>query len=358
MNRKGLFILLVLAVLLMGVSVALAQDMAATIMLGGNDELGDFLVDADGMTVYLFTNDEPGVSNCAGDCLTNWPAVTIGEGEAPILADGVPGVVSFIQQDDGSRHVVYNGWPFYYWHEDAAPGDAGGHTRGDVWYVVPTLDVGLGGNGELGSFLVSGNGMTLYTFTNDADGMSACYDQCAENWPPLTVESADALNVQPGLVGDYGTTDRTDGTVQVTYNGSPLYLWAEDAAPGDATGHTRGDVWYAAITPLLLAASDDELGDFLIGPNGMTLYLYTEDTDNTSNCYERCAINWPPLYAGSEVEPMGGPGVDGEIGVTERTDGTLMVMYNGVPLYYWIRDKIPGDTTGQNVGDVWFVLEP
>jgi predicted lipoprotein with Yx(FWY)xxD motif len=48
----------------------------------------------------------------------------------------------------------------------------------------------------------------------------------------------------------------------------------------------------------------------------------------------------------------------GTLGVTERTDGTYQVTYNDMPLYYWIKDVVPGDATGQNVGEVWFIVAP
>ncbi|MDP0919351.1 hypothetical protein Q6272_30330, partial [Klebsiella pneumoniae] len=85
--------------------------------------------------------------------------------------------------------------------------------------------MGLGNSFELGQVLVGPNGMTLYGFANDEPGVSNCYDQCAVNWPPLLVDLADQLSTLPGLVGEFDTTTRTDGTLQVTFNGWPLYYW-------------------------------------------------------------------------------------------------------------------------------------
>jgi predicted lipoprotein with Yx(FWY)xxD motif len=110
--------------------------------------------------------------------------------------------------------------------------------------------------------------------------------------------------------------------------------------------------------PATVMVSDNaELGDILTDDNGMTLYLFTNDTPGTSNCYDQCAVNWPPLLTSGD--PIAGEGADaGLIGTTERTDGTVQVTYNGWPLYYWINDTGPGDTTGQGVGEVWYVLSP
>ena len=359
MQRKAVALLVIFAVLLIGVAAIQAQeDAAATVSLGGNDDLGAFLVGPEGMTLYTFANDEAGVSNCYDQCATNWPPLTVDEDEVASLAQGIPGWVGVIERTDGTRQVTYNGSPLYYWANDAAPGDATGHLVGDVWFAAMQPTVGVGGNGELGSFLVGPNGMTLYTFANDEEGVSNCYDQCATNWPPLTVESADALMTQPGIPGEFSTVERTDGTMQVAYNGMPLYFWANDAEVGDSTGHLVGDVWFAAMPPTLSVFTSEEHGDILAGPNGMTVYVFANDQPGVSNCYDRCAVMWPPVYVGSAAEATVGEGVSGEVGATERTDGTMQITYNGAPLYYWVRDVLPGDTTGHNVGSVWFVVEP
>jgi predicted lipoprotein with Yx(FWY)xxD motif len=361
--KYGKWLLFVFVMLLLVVPT-LAQDAtpeagATTVSMSSNDELGSFLVGPNGMTLYIFTNDEPGLSNCSGDCAANWPPLTVAEDENPTAAAGIPGVVATTQREDGTFQVTYNGWPLYYFAQDAAVGDTTGHGVGDVWWLSAPPTVGMGWNDDLGNVLVGPNGMTLYTFSNDEAGVSNCSGDCAANWPPLTIGEGQELTAQPGLVGEWATIERDDGSQQVTYNGMPLYYFANDAAIGDATGQARGDVWWVIQPTTLSVGSSDELGDYLIGPNGMTLYLYTKDEANVSNCYDRCAIAWPPLFVGANQEVTAGEGVDAsKIGMTERTDGTRMVTYDGKPLYYWVKDVKPGDTTGQNVGEVWFVLEP
>ena len=101
--------------------------------------------------------------------------------------------------------------------------------------------VGLADSG-LGSILVDAEGNTLYLFTPDAQGESTCYDACADNWPALTGDVTAGEGVDGSLLG---TTERTDGSVQVTYNGWPLYYFANDAAPGDTNGQGINDVWFA-----------------------------------------------------------------------------------------------------------------
>ncbi len=93
--------------------------------------------------------------------------------------------------------------------------------------------------GTIGTVLVAGsNGMTVYLFTNDVkdSGKSACSGSCIARWPPLTVSAGGTPTAGTGATGKLGTITRDDGTLQVTYNGLPLYFFANDKAPGDANG--------------------------------------------------------------------------------------------------------------------------
>lgn len=102
--------------------------------------------------------------------------------------------------------------------------------------------IGLADN-ALGQILVDAEGKTLYGFTVDADGVSACYDDCAAAWPPLLAEGE--ATVGEGLDAALLTTvDRTDGTKQLKYGDWPLYYFAADAAAGDAAGQGLNDVWF------------------------------------------------------------------------------------------------------------------
>ncbi len=234
-------------------------------------------------------------------------------------------------------------------------------------------------NDKLGDILTDEKGMTLYLYTKDTKNTSNCYDKCATNWPPLMTSGAPVAGAGADATL-LGTTTRKDGSVQVTYNGWPVYYWIKDQKPGDATGQDVGGVWYvlnakgeevetpggAAATPAatsaassmagtVMLAKNDKLGDILTDAKGMTLYLFTKDTKNTSNCYDKCATNWPPLL--SQGQPTAGTGLDATLlGTTTRKDGSVQVTYNGWPLYYWAKDQKPGDTTGQDVGGVWYVL--
>jgi predicted lipoprotein with Yx(FWY)xxD motif/plastocyanin len=113
----------------------------------------------------------------------------------------------------------------------------------------------------------------------------------------------------------------------------------------------------AQAEPTVYVRQDPELGPYLTDRNGMTLYLFTNDTEpGVSTCYDKCAENWPIFTA---EEPLSLPlAVEGELTLITRDDGTSQVAYNGIPLYYWKNDVNPGDTTGQGVGDVWFIVAP
>jgi predicted lipoprotein with Yx(FWY)xxD motif len=90
------------------------------------------------------------------------------------------------------------------------------------------------------TILVAGsNGMTVYTFTKDTAGsaQSACTGACLTKWPALTVPSGSSPTAGTGVTGQLGTITRSDdGSLQVTYNGLPLYFYAGDSAPGDTNG--------------------------------------------------------------------------------------------------------------------------
>ncbi len=96
---------------------------------------------------------------------------------------------------------------------------------------------------DLGLVIVDADGKTLYVFDNDEGGTSACEGACADTWPPLTTEGdpAGGDGVEANLLG---TTDRSDGTTQVTYNGRPVYTFAADAAAGDTGGQGVGGIWW------------------------------------------------------------------------------------------------------------------
>jgi predicted lipoprotein with Yx(FWY)xxD motif len=109
------------------------------------------------------------------------------------------------------------------------------------------------------------------------------------------------------------------------------------------------------VTAGQLITDSSDLGTYLTDSQGRTLYMFTNDSPGKSVCEGDCLVAWPPVVG----EVTAGEGVDPSlIGSIERSDGTVQATYAEWPLYYWIEDKKPGDTTGQGVGDVWYVLSP
>jgi predicted lipoprotein with Yx(FWY)xxD motif len=104
-----------------------------------------------------------------------------------------------------------------------------------------------------------------------------------------------------------------------------------------------------------VSVADSSLGKILIAAtNKMTLYTYTKDTADTSNCYDACATAWPPFTITGT--PVAGAGITGKLATTARKDGSKQLTINSKPLYFYNKDLKPGDTIGQNVGTVWFVV--
>ena len=138
---------------------------------------------------------------------------------------------------DAQRHIVHDQHP--------AAGRHHGHHRPAssasqvVAHTVANTKVG-------GTILVNAAGMTLYKFSADSAGMSACSGACAMAWPPVTVASGMTPKGGSGATGTFGTITRSDGTLQVTYNGDPLYTFSGDSAAGDTNGQnltSDGGTW-------------------------------------------------------------------------------------------------------------------
>ena len=236
------------------------------------------------------------------------------------------------------------------------------------------VTVSMVADAKLGNILVDGNGMTLYAYSKDQPDQSNCTGNCATNWPPLISSGAPqaGTGVDPSLLG---TAKLADGSMVVTYNKMPLYTWAKDMKAGDTTGQGVGTVWHVVspqgmavgLEPLIPmtgesavainVATDPTLGKILVDGKGMTLYMYTPDGPNQSTCTGGCLKAWPAFLTTGSV--TAGTGVDASlIGTAKLADGSNIVTYNKMPLYFWMKDSKPGDATGQGVGSVWYVVSP
>lgn len=364
---------------------------------------GKILVDGTGLTLYVFTVDGPDQSNCDANCLAIWPPLKTSG--TPKLGPGVDAsLVGTAILADGSKIVTYDHMPLYYYSKDTQPGQTMGQDIGSVWFVIspdgkpikepissapvetplasspePTINVTT--DATFGQILVDGNGMTLYIFTKDSRDQSNCDASCLAKWPPLLTQGYPVFG--SGVdASKLGSTELADGTTIVTYDHRPLYYFAGDSKPGDTSGQGLGSVWYVIspsgaevdgsgqlsvqTTPTaevtfsestINVASNPSLGQYLVDDNGFSLYIFTKDGPDQSNCDSSCQANWPPLL--TQGNPILGPGTDdSKIGSTRLADGRQIVTYDHMPLYYYAGDANAGDTNGQGVGSVWYLVDP
>ena len=150
--------------------------------------------------------------------------------------------------------------------------------------------------------------------------------------------------------------------------GSNAYQAAAPATSAATTAASSGGGAYggsastppATATAAKVSTASGDLGTFLVGPDGRTLYLFEKDTGTASTCSGACAAAWPPLTTGG-TPTAGGAAKASLLGTTTRADGTMEVTYAGHPLYYFAGDMAPGDTNGEGVdhfGAEWYMVSP
>jgi predicted lipoprotein with Yx(FWY)xxD motif len=264
--------------------------------------------------------------------------------------------------------------------------------------TTPTIDIA--NDPTLGQFLTDGTGRTLYVSLKDAPDASACNASCQALWPPLL--TLGTPKVGPGVDASLiGFTTLAGGEKIVTYDHRPLYYKATDQKVGEKTGEAVGNVWFVlspagspisatgsvagtptpaptasqptpttgaaaptpAATPIpvteptIAVTNNSTLGNILTANNGMTLYAYTMDTPDTSNCNAVCQTVWMPLLTNGN--PTLGTGVTASmIGSAKLASGQMVVTYNHMPLYYFVNDTAVGMTSGEGFDNVWFAVSP
>jgi predicted lipoprotein with Yx(FWY)xxD motif len=140
-------------------------------------------------------------------------------------------------------------------------------------------------------------------------------------------------------------------TLALTACGSDTPTAASPASSTSAAG--SGDT---ATGGAALGVASSALGQIVVDGKGMSVYMYDKDTQNagSSSCSGPCAAKWPAVTA--ESDTPAGQGVTGKIGTIKGVDGKTQVTLNGWPLYYFAGDSKAGDTNGQGVGKIWWVL--
>jgi predicted lipoprotein with Yx(FWY)xxD motif len=120
------------------------ENLAVSIGPSGN------FVGYGGLTLYTFDDDEPGASNCSGDCLFNWPPLLVAAADDIPLGEGLDAAdFATITREDGALQVTYNGMPLYFYLEDVSPGDTKGEGLGGVWHLITIDAVETSGGGAV-----------------------------------------------------------------------------------------------------------------------------------------------------------------------------------------------------------------
>jgi predicted lipoprotein with Yx(FWY)xxD motif len=338
---------------------------------------GRVLVDGSGFSLYDFSGDAfealtgcqlpTNVSPSGAPCTSVWK---------PVLATGpLVGTNGVITSKLGTQdrpgigtQVTYAGEPLYRFVMDTAPGQTNGQdvtaflgvfrlvsVHGGPAASRASVDLQLSANGPVLDTRAAANTRPVYVLSADPRGMTSCTSECAAVWPPVLTNHQPAAG--PGVDrSGLGVLHRPDGTLQVTYFGRPVYMFAFDLAAGTPSGTSNGDnfidppafgVWdtlapagVPVTSPITVttetAGSSTVLAavgnPFPGGAGTATLYSFSKDSATASACTGPCANVWAPLL--TSTPPVAGPGVDAsKLGTIQRTDGSFQITYAGHPLY-------------------------
>ncbi len=249
-----------------------------------------------------------------------------------------------------------------------------------------TDNITLSTDAKFGSILVNATGQTLYFFSLDANGNSACTGDCLTTWPVVTYAN---LTVGAGLTAsDFATITRSDGVKQTTYKGWPLYTYAGDSGPSSGgaygtptPGTVKGDgldgVWFVSKPDYTVMLAKAQLvgGDgksyksdytegtgatlYMTDDKGKTFYAYSPDKAGTNTWTKSDFSNdsfWPIVQLS---------GVQNVPSVLSKTDFASITVftktqltYKGWPVYYYGGDAARGDTKGVSVPTpgVWPIM--
>ncbi len=232
---------------------------------------------------------------------------------------------------------------------------------------TPKPQIQLINNATFGNILADSLGMTLYFFSLDVNGQSACSGGCLAAWPVFLKENP---TLSAGLnASDFAVITRADGTKQTTFKGWPLYYYAKDANAGDVAGDKVNNVWFVAkpdysvmVAKAQLVGNDGvqyksdytpgtESTFFIVDSVGKTLYAFKPDKLNTNTFTKPDFSNnsvWPiaEINNVTNVPSYLSKADFGSINVF----GKMQLTYKGWPLYYFGADNgVRGSTKGVSV---------
>lgn len=155
------------------------------------------------------------------------------------------------------------------------------------------------------------------------------------------------------VVAACGTSQGDETTVTADESGATTT--SESAADMTTTAGAPEETTTTAAEMVDAAhLGETDLGLVLVDPDGFTLYVFDADTDGESSCYDSCANNWPPVPADTAI----GADLDRSLfASTTRTDGSEQLTINGMPLYRFASDSAPGDTNGEGINGLWWVVD-
>lgn len=138
---------------------------------------------------------------------------------------------------------------------------------------------------------------------------------------------------------------------------APVLLLAMAACGGGSDSGSQTPASEAPAGAATVKVAESELGPILVDGSGRTLYAFTQDKNQSSNCGDACIAVWPALI--SDKTAAAGDGTKAElIGQTKSTQGAQQATYGQWPLYYYVGDMVSGDVNGQGIDEEWFVLAP
>jgi predicted lipoprotein with Yx(FWY)xxD motif len=262
-------------------------------------------------------------------------------------------------------------------------GSGGSNSGGNPYYPPPVnnppaVSIALKTDSHFGSVLTDGNGKTLYFFSLDANGSSACTtgNGCLADWPKVYIANP---TVGAGLKsGDFKTITRSDGNLQTTYKGWPLYTYAGDVTAADIKGDGFEGIWYVAKPDYtVMMVSNQLVGDngilydstyhagagntfYMTDDRGVTLYSFTSDKSGTNNYTLSDFSNdsfWPIVQVNS-IQNV--PSIlDKTLFSIITVFGKKQLTYKGWPVYRFGPDSLQrGNTKGISVPSpgIWPVM--
>ncbi len=211
-----------------------------------------------------------------------------------------------------------------------------------------TETINIAHSTTLGEYFTDINGHAIYYFAKDVPGKgvsAATNATIAANWPPFYAQT---LVVPPGInIADFSSFQRSDGKLQSSYKGWPLYLYIQDTAIGDVKGDGVNHLWYVMepnYSVMLAYVSD--AGLYMVTVDGKAIYYFASDIGHD---FTNQTLTHPPnlvaLQAGESVDAPS-YALGAYFGTMRNNAGQLQLTYRGWPLYTYTADLGPGDHNG------------